>query len=94
MHISLRSKKGTIFSLGRRDEISVPERSTSRQPGIRRLFVIIGPNRTMGFINSKIMSLLFSNLGELFVEILERILLHVPGQDIIKIESVRKIPAN
>lgn len=40
--------------------------------------------------NTSFMSASISHLTELPIEILEQILLHLPGQDIIKMEAVRR----
>ena len=38
--------------------------------------------------------MLLSNLAELPVEVLEQVLIHLPGQDIVKMEAVRRPTAN
>ena len=59
-------------------------------------FCLLSPDHdhTWASQNSKNMSAPLSNLAELPIEVLEQILLHLPGQDIVKMEVVRRVTAH
>jgi len=58
------------------------------QHGMGLLIVPIG--RLFSYLSLILMSAPVSHLTELPIEITEQILLHLPGQDIIKMEAVRR----